>query len=241
MEPDNRTAEARSTKERLLDSAEELFAARGRDGVSVRDLATAAAVNVAAVNYHFQSKENLYREVLVRRLQLKREASLAAIRQAARRKDGTPELEPLIRAFVAQYLAETITTAGGRNFLRLVAGELHGPGPHGEIFLRELVAPVQRAFAEALHRAEPHLDRTQITWIILGIVGQCIHIVMRYHKRHDADFCSDSELVEEFIPYADADPERYVRQAVDFVTRFSVGGITALVAANAVNREGDRL
>jgi AcrR family transcriptional regulator len=229
---DNRD-DGRSTKDRLLDSAEELFAAHGLDRVSVRDLAAAAGVNVAAVNYHFQSKENLYRAVLVRRLQFKRDASLAAIGQAPRREDGTPELEPLIRAFVAQYLAETITTTSGRNFVRLIAGEMHGPSASGEVFLRELVMPVQRAFGEALNAAEPRLDRGQIIWIIQSIVGQCIHIVMRYHKRQETGFCADNALVAEFTPDADADPQLYVRQAVDFVTRFSVGGVGALVAVDA--------
>ena len=50
------------TKQRLLDAAEVLFAEKGFDGVSIRELAAAADVNVAAVNYHFQGKQNLYRE-----------------------------------------------------------------------------------------------------------------------------------------------------------------------------------
>ena len=229
-----------STKERLLETAEELFAQRGLDGVSVRDLAAAADVNVAAVNYHYQSKENLYREVLVRRLQFKRDASLLAIRQSPRRADGTPELEPLIRAFVAQYLEETITSPGGRNFMRLITWEMHGPRPAGEAFLRELVVPIQLAFAEALTAAEPRLDRAQVSWIILSIVGQCIHIVMRYYKRNEEHLSSVRKLIDEFIPSVDTEPDEYVRLAVDFVTRFSVGGIGALAGTADTATTNDR-
>ena len=48
----------RQTKDRLLDAAEDLFAARGFAEVSIRELALAADVNIAAVNYHFHGKEN---------------------------------------------------------------------------------------------------------------------------------------------------------------------------------------
>lgn len=55
--------EAKSTADILLESAGELFAKKGFAGTSIREIATKAGVNVAAVNYHFQSKENLYAEV----------------------------------------------------------------------------------------------------------------------------------------------------------------------------------
>lgn len=53
-----------STKEKIIEKAGELFAARGYDGVSVRDIAAAAGVNVSAVSYHFGGKEELFREVI---------------------------------------------------------------------------------------------------------------------------------------------------------------------------------
>jgi len=49
-----------STKEKILETAAELFAEKGFDGTSVRDIAKAAEVNLAAINYHFKNKENLY-------------------------------------------------------------------------------------------------------------------------------------------------------------------------------------
>lgn len=53
-----------TTREKILQKAGELFAARGYDGVSVRDIAGAARVNVSAVSYHFGGKEELFREVI---------------------------------------------------------------------------------------------------------------------------------------------------------------------------------
>jgi AcrR family transcriptional regulator len=55
---------ADSSKERLVKAATELFARRGFDGVTIRDLAEAANVNVAAVHYHFGGKNELYAAVI---------------------------------------------------------------------------------------------------------------------------------------------------------------------------------
>ncbi|MBZ0134661.1 MAG: TetR family transcriptional regulator, partial [Rhodanobacter sp.] len=57
-----------STRDRILGTAEKMFAQRGFDGASLRQLTAAAGVNLAAVNYHFGSKEKLVEEVFRRRL-----------------------------------------------------------------------------------------------------------------------------------------------------------------------------
>lgn len=57
------TRQADPTRERLLNEAERLFAGKGYDAVSLREITTAAGTHLAAVNYHFGSKENLYLEV----------------------------------------------------------------------------------------------------------------------------------------------------------------------------------
>jgi hypothetical protein len=53
----------KNTKEKILEEANKLFASNGFSGTSIREIATQADVNIAAVNYHFKSKENLYWEV----------------------------------------------------------------------------------------------------------------------------------------------------------------------------------
>ena len=56
------------TKDRILDVAEELFAAKGYQATSLRAITSKAGVNLAAVNYHFGSKESLVAEVIIRRV-----------------------------------------------------------------------------------------------------------------------------------------------------------------------------
>src|SRR5512145_2556330 len=71
------------TRQRLLDAAEALFARRGLAGTSVREITEAAGANLAAINYHFRSKENLYIEVFLRRMAQMRDPVIAASRVAA--------------------------------------------------------------------------------------------------------------------------------------------------------------
>ena len=91
-----------STRQRILGAAEELFAERGFAGASLRQVTAAANVNLAAVNYHFGSKDNLIEEVFRRRLDelsRRRLERLAAIEAA-----GTPTLEAVLHAFITPAL-----------------------------------------------------------------------------------------------------------------------------------------
>ena len=60
----------RKVRDRLLDSAEELFCEYGFDGASIRDIAASADCNIASVNYYFGGKEKLYQEVWRRHLMI---------------------------------------------------------------------------------------------------------------------------------------------------------------------------
>ncbi len=57
------------TKTRILDSAESLFAEHGFEGTSLRQITSAAGVNLASVNYHFRSKDELIRAIFARRVE----------------------------------------------------------------------------------------------------------------------------------------------------------------------------
>src|SRR3546814_10370396 len=92
-----------STKDRILGAAEELFAQHGFSGTSLRQVTSRADVNIAAVNYHFGSKENLVTEVFRRRMDEMSAQRLAQLRQAQEQAPG--ELEPILAAFVEPALA----------------------------------------------------------------------------------------------------------------------------------------
>lgn len=92
-----------STKDRILSAAEELFAQHGFAGTSLRQLTTQADVNIAAVNYHFGSKENLVNEVFRRRMDEMTAARLQQLEAAKRSQPG--ELTAVLAAFVEPALA----------------------------------------------------------------------------------------------------------------------------------------
>src|SRR6185312_8911583 len=106
-----------STKERILAAAETLFAQRGFDGASLRQLTSDAGVNLAAVNYHFGSKEKLVEQVFRRRLDALNAQRLAALARVA----GQPEtrLEDVLDAFIRPAL-ELSHEDSGSLFMRLL-------------------------------------------------------------------------------------------------------------------------
>ncbi|MEO7199698.1 MAG: TetR/AcrR family transcriptional regulator, partial [Dokdonella sp.] len=108
-----------STKERILGAAEELFARHGFAGASLRELTTAAKVNLAAVNYHFGSKDNLVNEVLRRRLDELSEQRMRALHEVLTHKE--PSLEDLLAAFIHPALALSLDETGGATFMRVLA------------------------------------------------------------------------------------------------------------------------
>lgn len=148
-----------STKERILNATETLFIARGFDGTSLRAITTEAAVNLAAVNYHFGSKEEMFTIVLTRRLDVMnadRLRRLDALEAAG--LDAAHGVEQIIATLFlpALALARTIEL-GGEDFLRLLGRAYADPSP----FVRELLAGRYVAtnirFKTAFTRALPEL------------------------------------------------------------------------------------
>src|SRR3546814_10933507 len=83
-----------STKDRILGAAEELFAQHGFSGTSLRQVTSRADVHIAAVNYHFGSKENLVTEVFRRRMDALSAQPLEQLRQAQEHATGPTQPNP---------------------------------------------------------------------------------------------------------------------------------------------------
>src|SRR5580704_10137042 len=99
--PTARPAEP-DTKTKLLDTADRLFAAKGFEAVSHRDIALAATVNIAAVNYHFGSKREFIRAVIKRHVDAINAQRLAALAKAEREAGIAPvPTDKLLEAFLS--------------------------------------------------------------------------------------------------------------------------------------------
>ncbi len=222
--------EKHETKERLLDAAECLFASKGFDEVSIRELATAANVNVAAVNYHFQGKDNLFHQVIMRRFVLQRDRSLEALEQVLEGTEEKPGVAPVIRALVSEYLKGTLSTPGGSSFMMLLAREMHSQQSHrSSAFFKEMVLPTFQAYSAAMMDVRPCLQQDQINWIMASIIGQIHHFVARWHKKTIFDAASDEvQIMIRVFPALGQPVEKYIELVTDHITAFSTAAIDSL-------------
>ncbi|WOF74972.1 TetR family transcriptional regulator [Parvibaculaceae bacterium PLY_AMNH_Bact1] len=163
------------TKERLLDAAERLCAAQGIDGTSIRAITEAAGANVAAVNFHFDGKAGLIREMFARRLMPLAERRLELL--ADLRKDGRiPDAGDLLDAFMTPLLdllakADPGAQAFGKLFARTV---VEPTDAIKEIFGGELTA-YSETFLNAFENALPHLDRLELVLRLDFAIGAIAH------------------------------------------------------------------
>ena len=158
-----------STKDRILNAAEVLFAEQGFAGTSLREVTSRADVNIAAVNYHFGSKENLINEVFRRRMDEMSEARIALLQQAMSETPG--QIEPILRAFVIPALAVSHDRGGGVAFIRVIARAYAEKNDGLRAFLSARYGHVLRDFAKALAACLPDLGKEQLYWRLDFLAG----------------------------------------------------------------------
>lgn len=171
--PDRRIAH--STQERILDAAESLFIENGFAATSLRAIASAAAVNLAATHYHFGSKQGLLAAVFHRRIQPIDRARIAAL----------DELEaadtPLtVRAIVGAFLSPLRSPPEEAIFERLpnLIGRIMGePESLVTPLLKNEFAEAAQRYQLALSRALPHLSSEDIQWRFHFMIGAMIQLL----------------------------------------------------------------
>src|SRR5438034_2210329 len=172
------------TQTRILDVAEELFGEEGIERVSIRDITDKAKVNLAAINYHFGSKEDLIVAVFERRVVPVNEARLAALdalEQAAAKK--SPKLEAILEAFIRPALECSLQAPeSGRAFSKLFGRCLSEPSPEVEALLKTQFEPLAERMHGALMRALPKLSRSDIFWRMKFTFGALHHWLLTKDK-----------------------------------------------------------
>lgn len=161
-----------STKERILSAAEQLFAQRGFDGASLRQLTSAAGVNLAAVNYHFGSKDKLVEQVFRRRLDALNQRRLAALGEVV----GLPQttLEDVLEAFIRPALDLSHDDSGAL-FMRVLARAFAEHDDSLRQFLSDNYGHVMRQFTAEFARLLPQLDKSELYWRIDLVTGALTH------------------------------------------------------------------
>ncbi len=157
-----------NTKERILHAAEDLFAQNGFAGTSLRQVTSRADVNIAAVNYHFGTKENLVQEVFKHRMDEMSEKRLALLSKVIEKNDT--DLEAILLAFIQPALALTMDKHGG-SFVRVLARAYAEKNDGLRNFLSENYGQVLRAFAKAIAHCLPNLSKEELYWRMDFVAG----------------------------------------------------------------------
>jgi AcrR family transcriptional regulator len=161
------------TKERILDSAEALFAKKGLKHTSVRDITSAAGAHLASVNYHFRSKDGLLREVVQRRIVPLNRERLRLLKDATKRygKKAVP-VETTLHAL----LAPAIKLYFERPHFLSVTGQIVSD-PDDEVYKIFLFhfQEVFSGFKEVSTESLPHIEDEEIMWRIHFLMGAMIH------------------------------------------------------------------
>jgi len=206
------TAEARETHERILDAAQKLFAKKGLDATSVRDITTEADCNVAAVNYHFGGKDNLYVESFRAMLEPLRDQRMAMMEELMQR-DPVPTLEGYLAGFAEGFLEPLVDESLGRQFMLFVSREISDQNLPAGLFLGEFIMPLVTRAVSSLDRVGVPLTQEQSFYCIFSIIGQLLHAVKGHHM-------SDQLQPTGAAPFD-------LKGFIDHFVRFSAAGIRA--------------
>lgn len=179
---------------RLLKAARKLFADKGLAATSIRDLAHEAGVNVAAVNYHFGDKEQLYLETLrfcyrtcaslnERGNQILQSAIDEGTQQAA--LDG-------IRDYIRELMHALFFTEDARLQAKLMFREMSDPTPALEVIVKEFIAPKRELLCRLISQANPALRYDEnLTLYAASIMGQILyyrtslHVFLRLYESEE--------------------------------------------------------
>jgi len=156
------------TRERIMKAAERLFAERGYDATSIRAIVAKARVNQAAINYHFDGKDGLYREVL--------RAALRALTE--QQLEHADEMKAMSReAALAEFIRRQLRPLLGRDeysrHMRILNWETVRPTAVFRKLLSEEAAPFMGLAVELVRRFQPEADQRTLTAAAVWLVGQC--------------------------------------------------------------------
>jgi TetR/AcrR family transcriptional regulator, regulator of cefoperazone and chloramphenicol sensitivity len=205
----------RETRDRLLKEAERLFAERGFNDVTVREICSAARANVAAVNYHFGDKLGLYREVMRTAI-----AAMQALTQAAREAgDGLAPADRL-RTYVGIFL-HRLLTPGSETVQGLLQREMHDPTPALDDIVEQGLRPRLDYLAQVIAEmigVDP-ADR-RVMLCVMSVMSQSV-----MYAKHNA--------VAERLGYPATPTASEIDAAAQHIAEFSIGGIQAIRTLNS--------
>ena len=184
-----------TTRDRILSAAERLFGARGLEAPSIRSITAEAGVNVAAVHYHFGSRESLLREVLSRLLLPINQCRLEAL--DALGPVGDADLEAVLDAFLRPAFD---TFRADPALGRVPALLLRQPDAVTRELLEDLFGEVVQRFESALAECLPALPRREIRERLGFVVAVMVHVLAGPRHGDGAEGVADLGRSGELVP-----------------------------------------
>lgn len=197
------------TRERILGAAERLFAARGYDGTSVRDITVAADVNIASVSYYFGGKDGLYREVFERILVELREIRILRLRTDLDDAGADASLERFLESFAHAFIDPLVEGTRSKGFIAIFDQEMRDPRVPKEMFVRQLVRPMLDTTNESLKRVGIDLDPATCGMCMMSMVGQLLHVLKIRERFLSADYATPfpeglEDHIQHFVKFSAA-------------------------------------
>ena len=174
----------------ILVNAERLFAEFGYNGVSIRDIASAANVPIALVGYYFGRKEELFTTIFEHRLGYIEER---IVRLKAIDLDTPDPVLEIVRAW-AEPAVNVRSSASGEAFSLLVARSVWDQGSVAQQMLQRYYDPLAEVFIETMMRALPNCDRVTIVWGYEYAIGALLmHLADRRVERLSAGHATSGD------------------------------------------------
>lgn len=167
--------------DRLLDSAEHIFAEKGYDAATTREIAARAGDTLGTLSYHFKSKETLLAEVLTRRFEEMNEQRRAMYRDfIAKRNGGTPTLDEAITAIVLPMMRLALTSdEGWRNYIGLICRLMYITTEDQGKFIPKLLDPIGIELIGWLKDACPPSTHVNLAYSYQFIIGCMLDSVVQ--------------------------------------------------------------
>ena len=208
----------RNTKGRILDAAERLFARDGFHATSLRNITREASVNLAAVNYHFGSKEALISEVISRRMvpiNRMRMGRLRAVMAESVNQQARPDVSEILSVFFRPTLVFLETSSQAKEFVTIIGRAMSEPDDTVRNILIGHLEPVFRYLLEILCFALPHVPYRVLYWRLQFALGAFSHVM---RTARDPIFMPD-----------DLKPEEDIGSIIDVLIPFLTAGMEEAV------------
>jgi len=199
------------TKERILDEAEALFALKGYDAVSVREITGAANCNLAAVNYHFGNKKHLYLQVFRSRW-LPRASRINKYFQDSLKANGPLTPSAVVQSLARAFLEGPFSEEEHKRHHQLISGELAKPTEAFKMIADQALRPLFDSLFEDLRSVLP--DDIEEERLVLNIFT--VFAMVLY-------FNFSGTLISSFTG-CDYDAD-FKRRLVDHIVEFSINGL----------------